>query len=601
MPEPDAAELAYAAAEARIAESKATGTFLLFLDGRDCRALTRIPPQIAELTELKVVLLNGTQISDLSPLADLIGITQLRLDGTRVTDLTPLAGLIGLKELSLNGTGVTDLTPLAGLGGLTELSFNGTGVTDLTLLTGLTRLRALQISKTGVADLTPISAFKGLQELWLDQTGVTDLSPLDGLTKLKRLKLDQTQVSDLTPLAGLTELTDLRIDQTSVTDLTPLAGLIGLTRFRIDRTSVSDLTPLEHLKELQELLLHGTQVADLRPIRELTQFGTNSSSGLSFTDTPATQRDAELARLAKIDDAAQRTRDTLAYLNTLPPWPEPLPWQIPDAVPDDAPDAPQPDMIPRIVLTDDNRIDVQPTPPDSTSLRDPIRARLYGRLPELLDRLVPHGNRYPEINGPLHALRDLVAVPFDQADILLIHLEIAALTDLRESQSDRPKTERLDADCDIALAGVLRVAPGITIGHPDVDILEQRTQDYARQRLPETVAEGERRIALGLVTDHIATDRTQEYAIRSASALPGGRSAEIRRGFVRNIVIAMVAVADAGTALVATEAVVMAASFLIAHKDAIIATSPAWGQTGYAWASYVLIRAQQVVDDATRK
>lgn len=619
-----AADDAYAAAIAEIARVKAAGEEVLRLNEEPYRALTVIPPQIADIPSLRNVYLDGTAVSDLTPFASMKAMQYLSLGQTGVTDLTPLAGLTGLWGLSIDQTKITDFTPLAFLTGLQTLSLNQAGLTDLTPFTALTRLQELRLEHTGITDLTPLAALTGLRVLSLQSTGVSDLTPLSGLTGLQRLYVSMTGITDLTPLAGLTELQWLVLTQTGVTDLTPLAGLSVLQTLSVHKTQVADLTPLAACKGLQQiwlgetrvseltplagmtelisLVLTGSQVCDLRPIRGVVSLRHEFSPALDFANTPATAKDAELARLAEIENDETRTRETLAYLNTLPPWPQPLPWQIPDApLPDTPLDAPETDTVPRVVWTDDNRIDVQPAPPDAASLRDPIRARLYDRLPGLLDRLVPHGNRYPEINGPLHALRDLVAVPFDQADILLIHLEIAALTDLRASQSDRPQEERLDADCDMALLGVLRAAPGITIGHPDVDMLEQRTQDYARQRLPETVAEGERWISQGLINDPIATDRTQEYAIRSANALPGGRSAEIRRGFVRNVVIVMGIVADAATGMLADDVVLAAAQFLFTYKDAIIATSAAWGETGYAWASYILMRAKQILDDANTK
>jgi hypothetical protein len=58
---------------------------------------------------------------------------------------------------------------------------------------------------------------------------------------------------------------------------------------------------------------------------------------LYFFDTPATAQDAELDRLAGILDHEYRTRDTLTYLKTLPPWPEPY---MPKATADGSPPLP---------------------------------------------------------------------------------------------------------------------------------------------------------------------------------------------------------------------------------------------------------------------
>ncbi len=58
----------------------------------------------------------------------------------------------------------------------------------------------------------------------------------------------------------------------------------------------------------------------------MDKLGDGPLGGLWFNGTPALQYDRELARLAEIDDHTQRAKKTIAYLKTLPPWPEPLPW-----------------------------------------------------------------------------------------------------------------------------------------------------------------------------------------------------------------------------------------------------------------------------------
>ena len=55
---------------------------------------------------------------------------------------------------------------------------------------------------------------------------------------------------------------------------------------------------------------------------------------ISFKNTPATARDGRLAELSEIEDDHERTRKTLEYLRSLPPWPEPYtPAYTPDGSP----------------------------------------------------------------------------------------------------------------------------------------------------------------------------------------------------------------------------------------------------------------------------
>jgi len=55
----------------------------------------------------------NNQISDISPLADLVNLTVLVLDGNQISDLTPLTELVNLERLSLFGNDqTTDWSPV---------------------------------------------------------------------------------------------------------------------------------------------------------------------------------------------------------------------------------------------------------------------------------------------------------------------------------------------------------------------------------------------------------------------------------------------------------------------------------------------------------
>lgn len=86
----------------------AGGTAYVYMDNQFCG-------------RVKVVGLNGTQVSDVSPLAELKHVERLWLNNTRVSDLSRLAELKNLKHLDLSKTAVTDLSPLKALKKLESL------------------------------------------------------------------------------------------------------------------------------------------------------------------------------------------------------------------------------------------------------------------------------------------------------------------------------------------------------------------------------------------------------------------------------------------------------------------------------------------------
>ncbi|MEM8699597.1 MAG: leucine-rich repeat domain-containing protein [Pseudomonadota bacterium] len=185
-------EKAYALAETRIAEAKAGGHRYLNLSGDSVtvrysdearsgdaafKHLTTLPPQLTELTQLRRLDLDYTQVSNLTPLNTLTGLQVLYLISTQVSDLTPLGALNGFRELYLNDTPVSDLTPLRALTGLQELDLDDTQVSNLTPLSALTGLQRLDIDNAPVSALNPIADLTELKTLYFRNTPACTADP----------------------------------------------------------------------------------------------------------------------------------------------------------------------------------------------------------------------------------------------------------------------------------------------------------------------------------------------------------------------------------------------------------------------------------------
>ena len=104
------------------------------------------------------VALHNTQVSDLSPLANLTKLEWLYLNITPVSEVTPLAKLTKLELLDLDNTQVNDVSPLAKLTKLEWLNLNKTQVSDVSPLAKLTKLEVLYLNNTQVSDISPLLA-----------------------------------------------------------------------------------------------------------------------------------------------------------------------------------------------------------------------------------------------------------------------------------------------------------------------------------------------------------------------------------------------------------------------------------------------------------
>ncbi len=131
-------------------------------------------------------------------------ISQNKGEANQITFLpSTLSHLRLLKKLVIESTQVADLSPLAGLTNLQKLDCSSTQVADLSPLMGLANLQLFSCSSTQVADLSPLADLTNLQQLYHAYTQVADLSPLAGLNNLQLLSCDSTQVTDLSPILFL--------------------------------------------------------------------------------------------------------------------------------------------------------------------------------------------------------------------------------------------------------------------------------------------------------------------------------------------------------------------------------------------------------------
>ena len=97
---------------------------------------------------------NSNDISDLTPLRNLISLTVLNLSGNSITDVSPLEGLTNLTVLLLDENSITDVSPLGNLTNLTILGLSFNPVQDASsireLETRLTRLTLPILIGTGI-------------------------------------------------------------------------------------------------------------------------------------------------------------------------------------------------------------------------------------------------------------------------------------------------------------------------------------------------------------------------------------------------------------------------------------------------------------------
>ena len=84
-----------------------------------------------------------------------------------------------MKELYLVSEEVSDISALAGLTGLTRLALYSNDISDISALAGLTNLQWLRINDNDISDVSPIANLTNLTWLGIAVNNISDFSPLD--------------------------------------------------------------------------------------------------------------------------------------------------------------------------------------------------------------------------------------------------------------------------------------------------------------------------------------------------------------------------------------------------------------------------------------
>lgn len=221
---------------------------------------------LAQCTNLRVLVLDYQQISDLSPLAEL-PLEYLSLTGNEISDLSPLAGLTELQVLDLGENPVRATEVLAELPALREVTLEATGITSVEVFRG-SEIQALNVRTTWVTDYTPLEECPNLTRLITGSMPEGAAETLAGLAGLEELRLYSTPQLDLTLFQTFQRLQTVDFFGSTVFHSEALAELSALRYVNLGETGVNDLSFAPSMPALTELDLRENSLSDLTPLLE---------------------------------------------------------------------------------------------------------------------------------------------------------------------------------------------------------------------------------------------------------------------------------------------------------------------------------------------
>ena len=190
---------------------------------------------------------------DLPGNADITAAAMLKLTelsaSRGISDLTGLEHATNLQSLRLlDGNQISNLQPIANLNKLEELWLFDNQISNVQPIANLTNLRDLLLGGNRISNLQPIANLNKLERLSLEGNQISSVQPIANLTKLQLLDLSNNQISNLQPIANLNKLWDLRLVDNQIRDVTPLAQLVNLEILYLKGNPIEDTTPLANLK-----------------------------------------------------------------------------------------------------------------------------------------------------------------------------------------------------------------------------------------------------------------------------------------------------------------------------------------------------------------
>ncbi len=270
---------------------KASGAVITAEDMATLERLRAWEMDISNLTGLEfainlhTLLIGGSLMPDLSPIAGLTQLSHLRIPESKISDISPLAELKNLGALEIYSNEISDISPLAGLTNLHWLSMYNNPVLDLSPLANLKHLRGMRVSVKEPGDLSPLAELTNLEDLfyWGKGDPVPDLSPLTNLPKLRFIDIRGSGEPDLSPLAQVDTLERFEFWGSGeiILDLSPLAESINLKELWVINCGITDLTFLENFTSLERLNLERNNISDVSPLAGLTNL-----KWLKLTDNP---------------------------------------------------------------------------------------------------------------------------------------------------------------------------------------------------------------------------------------------------------------------------------------------------------------------------
>ncbi len=187
-----------------------------------------------DVKNLAVLFAYTATISNLFGAQYCTGLQQLALEYNNITDISPLQNLVHLGSIDLSHNPLSNISYLQYMTSLISLGLDSCQVSDFSVLQNLPNLAFLHIESNNITNAGFLQTTPNLQQLYASNNQITNITPLQGLSSLTYLRLSENQIADVTPLQNLSALTTVDLRNNQISTIQPIINsLPGLTLLRI--------------------------------------------------------------------------------------------------------------------------------------------------------------------------------------------------------------------------------------------------------------------------------------------------------------------------------------------------------------------------------
>jgi Leucine-rich repeat (LRR) protein len=129
----------------------------------------------------------------------------------QISDVTAIPTLKGVTELNVRNNQIANLEPILQLTALVMLDAGGNLIDDLSDIGMLSELRQLFLDSNKLSSLEGLENIPALEEVDLSNNALQSTSQISQLFRLQRLNLDQTGISSLSDVLALGDLEVLQV------------------------------------------------------------------------------------------------------------------------------------------------------------------------------------------------------------------------------------------------------------------------------------------------------------------------------------------------------------------------------------------------------